>query len=1042
MERQGLGTVGQEFVDTDLPEDFEAAGTTDSAEDGVKTTEDLENYIDDITETVRIGVDQSIAILTPWFFNNMPRVYYQTTPRPEKVRHLSAIITGHVFETKQTVELWDRNKTKVTFIGPGSDRNILVEMAHRLLQHPIKMGSLYFSRDKLLFLSTFFCSAHRPLDMKNIRITEKIDRARMLLGQEFPDPSEMEAIEHFLQTLDNDFVTYATAARIQITYRMLRHMLHHEGAHTILEPIENSRSARLILGVKNAVAPELLENVLHMMNRYEFNVVRSFVINFAEGYRDQVSILHFIINHQGGEKVDPNMLAVRKLNKAMRTIGWVDTDEYASFIKEPLNFSINAANFVRSLSAWVHILLGKQNPYYYSEYKIRLTFFKHLTITRLMVDLYRGRFDPTLNPSAGQSNLETIKNQLEKELANLLDEVEVNIFRECLNFIENILTTNYAMPTKTGLAFRLDPKVLNAKYYPQTPFGIFFIVGKDYRMFHVRWKDISRGGLRVVIPRTESEYDFALAGLFDEVYGLSYAQQMKNKDIPEGGSKAVLLLKPNGHRDQAVRGAVNALLDLLVSSDEAHEDTPAGKRLSFYNQEEIIYLGPDENITPDLIRWIPEQAARRGYKYSRAFMSSKPEDGINHKEFGVTSEGIHVFIKNTLEYLGINPDKQNFTVKITGGPDGDVAGNLLKILHREHGERARILSIADGLGCAYDPGGLDWAELLRLVQDEKSIAFFDKEKLSDKSKAYVLTADTPENTRIRNEIYFMHFTDIFIPGGGRPYSVNDKNWQKFLDADGKPTTSGIIEGANIFFTPLARVKLQQAGVIMIKDSSANKTGVICSSYEIIASLILSKEEFLALKKDYVKEVIHILRTKADQEAKLLFAEYSQNGEKISLVDLSLEISKEINQISDMLLQEFTANAAQVLSDPKFIELIKEHCPPILVKRYGERLLKNLPAAHKIAIIAKSVASHIVYREGLGFIKQIVEEDRFNAIITYIHQDQLTRDLVEAVQKSNMAHKDQIASILKISATRDLTRMALEKRNLDLGFRRRVRGTKK
>ena len=66
-----------------------------SAEEPYKremTSGDLEEYIEDIAETVRIGLDQSIAILTPWFFKNMPKIYYETTPRAEKVRHLSAVI--------------------------------------------------------------------------------------------------------------------------------------------------------------------------------------------------------------------------------------------------------------------------------------------------------------------------------------------------------------------------------------------------------------------------------------------------------------------------------------------------------------------------------------------------------------------------------------------------------------------------------------------------------------------------------------------------------------------------------------------------------------------------------------------------------------------------------------------------------------------------------------------------------------------------------------------------------------------------------------
>ncbi len=40
---------------------------------------------------------------------------------------------------------------------------------------------------------------------------------------------------------------------------------------------------------------------------------------------------------------------------------------------------------------------------------------------------------------------------------------------------------------------------------------------------------------------------------------------------------------------------------------------------------------------------------------------------------------------------------------MTGGPDGDVAGNELKILHREFGENARVVAIADGYGAAHDP---------------------------------------------------------------------------------------------------------------------------------------------------------------------------------------------------------------------------------------------------------------------------------------------------------------------------------------------------
>ena len=41
----------------------------------------------------------------------------------------------------------------------------------------------------------------------------------------------------------------------------------------------------------------------------------------------------------------------------------------------------------------------------------------------------------------------------------------------------------------------------------------------------------------------------------------------------------------------------------------------------------------------------------------------------------MTSEGVNVYLDVALRHvLGIDPTKDSFTVKITGGPDGDVAG--------------------------------------------------------------------------------------------------------------------------------------------------------------------------------------------------------------------------------------------------------------------------------------------------------------------------------------------------------------------------------
>ena len=56
-----------------------------------------------------------------------------------------------------------------------------------------------------------------------------------------------------------------------------------------------------------------------------------------------------------------------------------------------------------------------------------------------------------------------------------------------------------------------------------------------------------------------------------------------------------------------------------------------------------------------------------GYPIPAAFMSSKPKAGINHKVYGVTSEGVVVHLRTALEeFSGIDPYKEKFTIKITG----------------------------------------------------------------------------------------------------------------------------------------------------------------------------------------------------------------------------------------------------------------------------------------------------------------------------------------------------------------------------------------
>jgi len=102
-----------------------------------------------------------------------------------------------------------------------------------------------------------------------------------------------------------------------------------------------------------------------------------------------------------------------------------------------------------------------------------------------------------------------------------------------------------------------------------------------------------------------------------------------------------------------------------------------------------------------MIEAIARQAVKRGYILGSGIMSSK-KVGINHKEYGVTSRGVMMsaFI-GMRRVLGINMHTAPFTVKITGGPNGDVAGNCMRLLLHDHARALKEYSPPASWGRLY-----------------------------------------------------------------------------------------------------------------------------------------------------------------------------------------------------------------------------------------------------------------------------------------------------------------------------------------------------
>jgi glutamate dehydrogenase len=178
----------------------------------------------------------------------------------------------------------------------------------------------------------------------------------------------------------------------------------------------------------------------------------------------------------------------------------------------------------------------------------------------------------------------------------------------------------------------------------------------------------------------------------------------------------------------------------------------------------------------------------------------------------------------------------------------------------------------------------------------------------------------------------------------------------------------------------------------VKDSSANKCGVICSSFEIAASMVLDTAQFLAVKPRFVAEVLDKLRALAAREAELLIREHRRTGRP--LPDLSVELSRVVNRAADAIAAGLDAPTPE--REAAMRRVVERHLPAVLVEQAGGAPWRTFPAAYVKATVASSLASEIVYREGLAYLAPLEGPALLDVAFRYLEARERTQALVAAL----------------------------------------------
>ncbi|KAJ1560574.1 NAD-dependent glutamate dehydrogenase, partial [Cladochytrium tenue] len=804
---------------------------------------------------------------------------------------------------------------------------------------------------------------------------------------------------------DTDFLQKATANTMEIYLSVIKQVLVRTGPVIEMFDVPGSREKRLVIGYRQKTTQSFFAALSDLYHFYELYSTRKYVEQFSNG----VTIICLYLNQVPGSAAPPIENSIFQVIKEASLIYCLPTTPLQSYFQTG---QLSVQEVIYGYVGWIfaqHFLNRLGNEYValqsvldpnnanqsevLTKIKKRLrtdTFTRDyiLDIIKLYPELiklcylnfamahYVSPSRSDLPPSLSFQRLQSIPTLTEAELLDKIKKTvsnnhELMIFESYLTFNKHVLKTNFYQPTKVALSFRMNPAFLPAVEYPQPLFGMFLVISSEFRGFHLRFRDIARGGIRIVRSRNREAYSINLRSLFDENYGLANTQQRKNKDIPEGGSKGTILLDYT-QQDKArvsFEKYVDAMLDLLIPGE-----SPGIKEriVDLYGRPEILFFGPDEG-TADYMDWASQYARKRGAPFWKAFTTGKSQSlgGIPHDTFGMTTRSVHQYVVGIYRKLGI---KEETVTKIqTGGPDGDLGSNEIKI------SKDKTIAIVDGSGVLYDPEGIDREEIFRLASTRRMVNNFDVAKLGKKGFR-ILVDETnvvlPDGTvvdsglKFRNEFHLhpLSSADLFVPCGGRPESVDLTNVSTLYTPDGTPRFKYIVEGANLFFTQEARLKLEKSGVVVFKDASANKGGVTSSSLEVLAALAFTDDEFHehmqvhggrvpAFYADYVRAVQAVIERNAELEFECLWREGLRTGRARSL--LSDELSLGIVRLNEEL-------QGTTLWDnvPLRRLILQEALPALLVEKLGlDTLLKRIPESYIRAIFGSYLASRFIYKYG-------------------------------------------------------------------------------
>jgi glutamate dehydrogenase len=599
--------------------------------------------------------------------------------------------------------------------------------------------------------------------------------------------------------------------------------------------------------------------------------------------------------------VDPartSSLLADAFGAAMR--GDAESDRFDALVL-PESLDWRHVMILRSYTKYLQ-QLGTTNSYGF----IADTFLANARATHALLGLFRARFHPGLGITQRLREMAAARDEVAMAIDAVTSLDADRLLRTFLNLTMATTRTNFYRD-RPYLSFKLQPSHLPGAPHPRPKFEIW-VYSPRVEGVHLRFGPVARGGLRW----SDRREDFRT-----EVLGLAKVQIAKNSVIVPTGAKGGFYPKrlpdPEANRAawfaeaiESYKDFLRGLLDVtdnLAPPDVAVSPDARGTRGSVgrvvpppnvvrHDDDDYYLVVAADKGTAAFSDIANDVAKEYGFWLGDAFASGGSM-GYDHKQMGITARGAWASAKQHFIELGIDSQREDFTVVGIGDMSGDVFGNgmlrsdhirLVAAFDHRHifldptpdaasslEERGRLFNLPRSSWAGYNPGLISPGGGVH-PRVAKSIAISPQVRSALGLPPKTTAMTTPELI----QAILGAPVDLIYNGGIGTYvkasaEINTEVGDKANDAiriNGNELRARIVvEGGNLGMTQRGRVEAALNGVLLNTDAIDNSAGVDCSDHEVNIKIFIDR--MIAAGKMAASERADFLHSLSDDVARLV-----------------------------------------------------------------------------------------------------------------------------------------------------------------------------